>query len=152
MITNSHKHIFLVGLSGSGKSTVGKILSRKLRRKFFDTDKLIAQKRRKSISRIFEEDGEKTFRKIEADVIRETAIENSKSVIVALGGGALQNPETRKLVRLNGVSLWLRCSLTRLAGRLQNTIDRPLLANTGNRRGLKKRLSKLLKTREKHYR
>lgn len=148
-------HIFLVGLSGSGKTTVSRILARKLKRQFVDTDHLIEKKARKSISRIFIEDGEQSFRKLEAETIRLSAL-SARPKVFALGGGALNDANTRKLVKKSGVSVWLKSSISELGKRLKNKKNRPLLFNTDFGKAsritsLKKTLSAMYQVRKKHY-
>jgi len=150
------RHIFLIGLSGSGKSTIGKILGKKLNRPFVDIDELIVKKKKKSIAKIFESEGEATFRKIEAQTIRQIVNTKSRPLVITLGGGAMQSAKTRKLIRGNGISVWLKCSLSELSRRLMNKTDRPLLMNgrTNNsltKSEMTKRLNQLLRDRIRNY-
>ena len=122
--------VFLVGFSGSGKTTVGKALGRSLGVAFVDTDKLIEWRARKSIADIFTEKGEIYFRRIESSTIRKLA-SSRVSRVVALGGGAFQSIQNRQLVSEAGVSIFLSCSVKELLQRLKPHADRPLLASPG---------------------
>jgi len=141
-------HIYLIGLSGSGKTTVGKILSKKLKRTFVDIDRMIEKNVKKSIMRIFEEDGEPEFRRMEAAAIKKNAGQSGRSMVLALGGGAFEYPTNRKHVAASGISIWLRCPINELSRRLKSISDRPLLK--GN--NLKRRLGAQLKKRLPNYR
>ena len=116
-------NIVLVGMPGSGKSTVGGILATKLGRKMIDTDRLIIDKTGMEITDIFAKCGEKTFRDIESEVIREIA--DQTGLIIATGGGAVLRSENVKELKRNG-KLYL---LDRPVENIVATSDRPL-ANT----------------------
>lgn len=142
------KNIYLVGLSGSGKSTVGKVLAIKLKLTFVDIDKMIEKSSKKSIVRIFEDDGESKFRRLETAVLRKVAGRAGRPKVIALGGGAFESKLHRKLVSETGISIWLRCSANELSNRLKNKSDRPLLKG----HNLKQQLRAQLKKRLKNYR
>jgi len=151
------RHIFLVGISGSGKTTVGKVLAKKLGRPFVDIDRLIVRKARKSITKFFRDEGEAAFRKLESSAIKEITLQSRRPKIVALGAGAFEKGRTRKLVANSGISVWLRCSIGELHNRLVDKTDRPLLHNYERQNDpksgqLKKRLLYLLSRRQKNYR
>lgn len=121
-------HIVLVGLSGSGKSTVGRLLARQLGRPFIDTDDTLAQRAGRSIPQIFATDGEEHFRALEADEVRRAL--TGPPAVVSLGGGALLRPATR--IRCAQQCLvWLDAAPSALARRVAprgDTRGRPLLA------------------------
>jgi shikimate kinase len=142
------RHIYLIGFSGCGKSTVGPILARKLRRPFFDTDQVIEKQTRTSISELFAGSGEAAFRIIENKTIRRVAASQTSSVI-ALGGGALLKPANRTIVFNSGTVVYLRCSIAELLRRLARKTDRPLLASSRTNR--RERLRLLMKTRRPQY-
>lgn len=119
-------HIWLVGFSGSGKSTIGPILARLMNRPFFDTDAMIERLEQRDIGTIFSEEGEKYFRRRESEIIAMLA-HRGKPAVIALGGGAFQSPANRKLVRTCGHSVYLRLSAGVIYRRLSAANDRPLL-------------------------
>ena len=93
------KSLVLTGMMGVGKSTIGRLLAKKLRFKFIDVDRLIERQEKRSIKKIFDVDGEEYFRKIEEKVTLK--ILKNKSSIIALGGGAFINNEIRKEIIKN---------------------------------------------------
>ena len=98
-------NIILVGMPGCGKTTVGTALAEHYGRKLVDTDELIVQKAGKSIPDIFAEQGEKGFRAIEAEVVREVGKE--KELIIATGGGVIVTPENHDALRQNGTVIFI---------------------------------------------
>ncbi len=119
-------HVFLTGLSGSGKSTAASRLARALGVTAIDLDAEIERAEGASVSAIFETRGEASFREAEVIALRR-AVEGERAVI-ALGGGAVLSPEARDLVRRSGDVVWLRAPVSVLAKRLSGAGDRPLLA------------------------
>lgn len=116
--------IFLVGFMGSGKTTVGRALSRSLGWSFLDIDALIVAREGRSIRDIFRLYGEPYFRNVEREIL--LGLEGRKPSIVALGGGTFCQPENESFVRSHGVSIWLQCSLEEILRRLPNDGSRPL--------------------------
>ena len=140
-------HVFLIGFSGSGKSTVGPRLARRLGIAFWDTDELIAQKHRKTIDRIFADEGEAAFRKYESAVIA-GLLRNARSPgVIALGGGALLSRANRVLVQRHGIVVYLSCSIREIYRRMKAKADRPLL-KTGPSAGPTRRQALLLRIRD----
>ena len=123
-VLSDKENIVLCGMPGSGKSTVGKILSEMLDRPFFDTDELIIQHTGKQISDIFAEQGEKVFRDIEEEIIREKVLSLSGAVI-ATGGGAILRENNVGALKQNGKLYFLDRPLKDLIP----TKDRPLASN-----------------------
>ncbi len=121
---NLDKPIVLIGLMGAGKTTVGRILADMLGWPFFDSDDEIVRAAGKSISAIFEEEGEPAFRDLERITIR-GLLRNGRSVI-ATGGGSISVPETASMILENSVCLWLDASIPVLVERTKGS-DRPLL-------------------------
>ena len=120
---------------GSGKTSVGKSLSKKLNMEFGDTDSIIENKMSLSISDIFNSKGEEYFRKIEeTESIR---LVQKESFVVALGGGAFLNDAIRKEVKKNCISVWLEVNIDELFRRTKNSRKRPLLNNINNTKDLK---------------
>ena len=109
---------------GSGKSTVGKILAKKMAIPFIDLDHYIEVKNNKSITNIFKENGEAHFRELESDALSQ--IEES-TVLVACGGGIVQNKINREKLLSTGKVVFLHTSIPEIAKRLKDSIDRPLL-------------------------
>ncbi len=140
------KNICIVGLMGSGKSIIGKDLSRYLNLKFYDTDKEIEQKTKKKITTIFEEEGESYFRDIEEKVCIE--ILTNDNCVISLGGGSIINEKIRKIIKKNSYSIYLQVKLNNLENRLKFSRKRPLLSNNLNKRKI---LQNLFKDRQKYY-
>jgi shikimate kinase len=115
----------LVGMPGSGKSTVGRQLSRRLGLPFFDSDHLIEQRLGCSIREYFAREGEAAFRDVEEQVLRELA--QGPSAVVATGGGAVLRPGTREALREGGKVIYLRSSPEELYRRVRHDTQRPLL-------------------------
>ena len=99
------KNLVLVGMMGSGKSTIGKVISRKSGLKFIDTDELIEIQEKMKIREIFKNKGEDFFRQIEEKIILKVMKLNGH--VIAVGGGAFINPKVRKEINRNGISFWL---------------------------------------------
>ena len=117
--------IILVGLMGAGKTSVGRRLAEKLDIPFVDADHEIETAAGKSIAEIFADHGEDYFREGERRVIARL-LENGKQVL-ATGGGAYMNEETRKRIQAHGISIWLKADLELLLKRVSKRNDRPLL-------------------------
>ncbi len=118
--------IVLIGPPGSGKSSVGKALSRKLSRPWIDTDTEVESRAGKKISEIFLEDGEATFRALESDVVDE--VMGSEAAIVSLGGGSVLNEASQKRITTAKEVVFLDVSISNAAPRVGFNKDRPLLA------------------------
>jgi shikimate kinase len=119
--------IVLVGLMGAGKSSIGRRLAEKIELPFVDADHEIELAADKTIAEIFKDHGEAYFREGERRVISRL-IENGAQVL-ATGGGAFINDETRASIESRGVSLWLKADLNLLMKRVMKRADRPLLKN-----------------------
>jgi shikimate kinase len=120
--------IFLCGMMGSGKSTIGKSLARRLDVPFSDLDAIITEQEGRSIPEIFSSDGEETFRKIEQQLLIKTV--QSVEGVLALGGGSLQNQQITDHVKLHGWLIFINPPLSVLLSRLRRSKNRPML-NTG---------------------
>ena len=130
---------------GVGKSTIGKILAKKLNYNFVDVDKLIESKENLSINLIFKNKGENYFRKIEYKVIL-SELKNNNSVI-SLGGGAFLNNAIRKNAKKLSTSFWLDVPVEELIKRLKKNKKRPLLLN----KNLSETVKKIYFDRKKIY-
>ncbi len=137
--------IVLVGLMGVGKSTVGRRLAAMINRGFVDADDEIEEAAQRSIAEIFEEFGEAYFRDGERRVIARL-IDEGKGVI-ATGGGAFVDTETRALILDKAIAVWIDCDIDTLVERTSRRDTRPLLKN-GNPQEI---LTNLFKEREQFY-
>lgn len=124
--------ITLCGFMGSGKTTVGRLLSDALGCPFLDLDELIVKKAGKSIPAIFAEDGEPVFRQMEARLLRQTVEKyGGNTVVLSLGGGAVTTPASAALLHEKTVCIYLRATLETLLQRLSGeTAGRPLADNS----------------------
>ena len=117
-------NIYLIGMMGTGKSTLGKTLSKKMQKPFIDLDSEIEKTGGNSVSEIFDRDGEERFREMETEQLKQY----SESV-VACGGGIVLKLENRHFIKENGIAILLTASLGELSQRLSDSDNRPLLAN-----------------------
>lgn len=122
------RKITLIGMMGSGKTTIGKILSEKTGFSAIDIDNLIEQQEKSCISEIFNTKGEQYFRIVEANAIKELA-QTTSSQILSLGGGAFENEQTRELLLKNFTVIYLETTPEEIFRRIQKTNNRPLLKN-----------------------
>ncbi|MCZ6481676.1 MAG: shikimate kinase [Alphaproteobacteria bacterium] len=130
------KTIVLVGLMGAGKTSVGRLLAKRLDLEFIDADDEIEQAARCSIGQIFESHGEAEFRDGERRVI--ARLLTGPTHVLATGGGAFMRKETRDAIRGRGISVWLRADLDLLLRRVSRRKNRPLLRNENPRQTLEK--------------
>ncbi len=147
MIANEGKTIWLVGMMGAGKSTVGRSLARRLSLPFIDTDQEIERRVGCSVSEIFARDGEASFRRLEAEVIRELG---QKPQIVALGGGAPAQPGMVEHLQEHGTLVYLRAGLDTLLERIGDAGSRPMLRDLSPE-ARSERLKTLQREREPSY-
>ena len=140
----SKKNIVFLGMMGSGKSLIGRLVSKKLKLQFFDIDNIIENETGMKIFEIFEKKGEEFFREIEKNISLKI-LKKNKSV-VSLGGGAFQNNEIRKEVLNGNISIWLKWNYQTLLKRIIDKPHRPLAYNIE-----KKELIELMKKRSKFY-
>ena len=140
--------ICLIGMPGSGKSTVGRHVARHLGRPFVDTDHLIEQRIGCSIREYFELQGEPAFRDVESQVI-DDATAASEARVVATGGGAGLREANRDWLRSRGTVIYLRATPEDLARRLRHDTHRPLLQGGGD---ALRRLRTLFAERDPLYR
>jgi shikimate kinase len=99
-------NIYLMGCMGAGKSTAGRLLARVLGRDFLDLDEQIVARAGRSISQIFEDEGEDGFRQREHDALRQVA--QRENIVVALGGGAVLRDDNWELIQQSGISIYLK--------------------------------------------
>lgn len=131
--------IFLTGMPGSGKSTCGKLLAEQLNFPFFDLDVEIETREGKTITSIFEQDGETYFRQVESDVLKST-VEDNEKIILSTGGGTPCFMDNLEFMKRNGNMIFLDIPLETLVERLKEKDDRPLLKTE---KELKDRLEEL---------
>lgn len=143
------RHVVLVGLMGSGKTTVGRRLAKRLDRGFVDADDALEEIADRTIAEIFAADGERGFRAIEADVLEEL-LEHHEATVIASGGGVVLSGENRRrLAQPNVTVVWLDGSPAFLASRVEAKAHRPLLVGAESHRDV---LARLHAEREALYR
>ena len=130
---------------GSGKTTLGKILSKKLDKNFYDSDHVIEEKLGVDVPMIFEYEGEAGFREREKDSLKELV--SKKNIVLATGGGIILSKSNRDLLSDNGIVIYLKSSQKDLIKRMKNDKTRPLLKD-GN---IEEIINKLCKEREPLY-
>jgi shikimate kinase len=140
------ENIFLVGLMGAGKSTVGRMLAKRLGKVFYDSDHEIEKRCGVKIPVIFEMEGEAGFRKREASVIDE--LSQLKNIVLATGGGSVLLPENQKNLQERGVVIYLRANPNELWLRTRHDKGRPLLQTPNPQ----KTLEELFEKRDPIYR
>ena len=122
------KSLVLTGMMGVGKSTIGKLLSIRLKMRFVDIDRIIENQEKMLVKDIFEKKGEQYFRKLEEKKSME--ILEKEDFVIALGGGAFVNDNIRTLTIKNCISFWLNASTETLLNRNSGSKKRPLLKMT----------------------
>ena len=140
----SNKNLVFLGMMGSGKTTLGKIISKKLKKEFIDIDHEIEIKEKMKISELFLKKGEPFFRKLEEKI----SLQNLKktNAVISLGGGAFINKKIQSEVLKNHVSIWLKWDNKNLINRIKNSQKRPLTIQLNN-----DELDKLIDKRSKIY-
>ena len=118
-------NIFLVGMMGAGKTTVGRLLASFLEKKFYDSDREIQKRTGVSIPLIFEIEGEAGFRKRETEMLSELL--KTGNIVLATGGGAVLSAENREMLKRSGTVIYLRATIDDLWRRTRHDKNRPLL-------------------------
>ena len=121
------KNIVLLGMMGSGKSTIGRLIAKKLSVKLIDVDRKIETMQNQKISQIFEDKGETYFRELEFNVTIQSL--NNDNKIISIGGGAFMNKELRKIIRQKSSTFWLHWSADTMIKRIKNNDKRPVVKN-----------------------
>ena len=134
--------IFLIGPMGSGKSTIGKVLSEKLEYDFYDTDKLVEKVVGKKIKEIFDQNGEQYFRLKESEELDKTR--KLKNAVIATGGGIIENEKNRLFLKEEKKVIFLDSSIERQYDRTKESQKRPLLNNGDSMKILKNLYQKRL--------
>ena len=122
---NNRSNIYLVGLMGAGKTTIGRQLARRLGRRFYDSDHEIVARTGVPIPTIFEIEGEEGFRRRESQTIAELTA--TSDIVLATGGGVVLNPENRRLLHETGWVVYLNVPPGKLYERTRHDRNRPLL-------------------------
>lgn len=138
-----HSNIVLAGFMGTGKTTVGRLAAEQLGWHFVDTDAVIEQRCGRTIPQIFEQDGEEVFRQLEAAICPEVAALDHQ--VIAVGGGALLNPQVYTCLKARSLIIGLSCDLDEIIRRVGYDPSRPLFAPD------RAALARLLASRAEHY-
>jgi shikimate kinase len=139
-------NLFLVGMMGAGKTTLGKALAQRLRREFVDTDRLLVERTGVPVATVFEIEGEDGFRRRESAVLAEICARDGS--VVATGGGVVLDECNRRLMRESGTVVYLKARVESLWERTRHDSSRPLLATPNPR----ERLAEILDERDPLYR
>ena len=138
------KNLVLLGMMGSGKSTIGRLISKKLSQKFVDIDEIIEDEANMKINDIFSKKGEIFFRNLEEKITLKLL--DSYNLIISLGGGAFINNRIRKEVIKNNLSFWLNWNTYTLLDRIKKSKKRPIALKLNDHE-----LIKLIESRAKIY-
>ena len=141
-----YNKIILIGMMGSGKSTISKILSEKLNLPLFDTDEIFEQQTNCKITDFFKNNGEEKFRKIESEILKETAKQDN--CIISTGGGIILKENNRDILFKDDIlTIYLKATSETIYQRIKNDKTRPLLLveNPQNE------IEKILNSREQFY-
>ncbi len=136
------KNIVLVGFMGTGKTSIGKALGKRLKRPVIDVDRWVEDDQKRKISDIFERNGEPFFRALEKAAIRE--ISKKEGIVITTGGGAVIDPENMELLKTNGWIVALLAAPETIFSRVRNSRHRPLLNTENMLEKIKKMLSERL--------
>ncbi|MCC6339377.1 MAG: shikimate kinase [Acidimicrobiia bacterium] len=142
-------HLFLVGMMGAGKTTVGRLCAAELGRPFVDLDARVEARAGRPVAEIFAHDGEAAFRRLEGEALAEVAA-SPVAAVVACGGGVVLDPAHRARLRTAGLVVWLDAPAGVLAERLGAGEGRPLLESAPG--GVEPALARLARAREAAYR
>ena len=141
---NSNKNLVFLGMMGSGKSSIGNLVSEKLNLPFIDIDSLIVENTGMSVSEIFKKKGEDYFRNLEEKITLKCLKKINN--VVSLGGGGFINDKIRKVILSNHFSFWLNCNESTLIRRIKGSKKRPLSFKSTD-----EEIRKIIKDRSKIY-
>jgi len=139
-----NKNLIIIGMMSSGKSTIGRLLAKKLNLKFIDVDNVIERETKMKITKIFEKKGEDSFRDLEEKIT--LRILDKINYVVSLGGGGFLNEKIRKEIQEKNISIWLNWKPETLINRLRKNSRRPVILNLNDIE-----LKKLIFNRSKIY-
>ncbi len=139
-------NIFLIGMMGSGKTTVGRLLAKKLSLSFVDLDLEIEKSEGLTIADIFYEQGAGQFRQLERTILKKTI--QTTGQVIATGGGIVLNYTNQKSIISNGIAVLLRCQMKTLSRRLKDIRNRPLLSSNDT---TQRTLNKIWRDRQEFY-
>ena len=122
------EHVFIVGMMGSGKTTIGRLLAERLGWRHLDSDEQVGRDTGQTVPEIFAQRGEPAFRAAEARALAAAAVMDTPTV-VSVAGGAVLDPDNRHVLQHNGVVVWLRARVDTLARRVGDGAGRPLLGD-----------------------
>lgn len=142
------ENIILIGFMGCGKTTVGIKLSYRLRRPMEDTDKLIEKEEGRTISEIFQTDGEAYFRDLETECLRKL-IKTANHMIISVGGGLPVRKENHALLKELGTVIYLRANADTIYERVKHDTSRPLLQGNNPRETIEELMAKRAECYEK---
>ena len=133
-------------MMGSGKSTIGALLSKKMNIKFIDIDSEIETIEKQTVSQIFKLKGEKYFRSVEVETILSFLNSKEKNLVLSLGGGSFLDDKVRKNVKNNSLSFWLNWKPSTIINRIRKSSKRPLIQGLNDRE-----IEKMMLDRNKYY-
>ena len=142
---NLKKNLVFLGMMGSGKSSIGLLISKKFNLKFIDVDSIIENETKTTITNIFKDKGENYFRNLEEKIT--IKILQTNNCVISLGGGAFLNNKIRKEILTNHLSFWLNWDESILIKRIKNSKKRPLVYNSTD-----VQIKDMIKKRSKKYR
>ena len=140
------KKIVLIGMMGSGKSTIGALLSKKMNMNFIDLDTKIETIEKQTVSQIFKLKGEKYFRAIEVETVLSLLNSKEKDLVLSLGGGSFLDEKIRKYVKNFSSSFWLNCRPSTIIKRIRKSSKRPLIQGLNDQE-----IKKMILDRNRYY-
>ena len=140
------KKIVLVGMMGSGKSTIGALLSKKMNMNFIDLDTKIETIEKQTVSQIFKLKGEKYFRAIEVETVLSLLNSKEKDLVLSLGGGSFLDEKIRKYVKNFSSSFWLNWRPSTIIKRIRKSSKRPLIQGLNDQK-----IKKMILDRNRYY-
>jgi len=144
--------IFIVGFMASGKTTVGKLLAKKLGMSFYDTDSIIEKETGKTIPEIFKTNGEEAFRDIERELLKNIAGNGLiSSGVIATGGGMPCFADNMELIKDLGITVYLKAPINDIINRIDNAEKRPVFKREMEKGELFENIKRLLELREPYY-